>query len=162
MIEIYLKSKVHGNHTVKIDDEDYEKIAGINWWLKENNRSFYACGRRHYKDKIILMHRLIMDVAQSTIFVDHQDQNGLNNQKNNLRLCTPGQNQCNRRPSKSGTSKYLGVSFDKETNKWVANLTKNYKKHWIGVFTTQEEAAEAYKQYAQKLHGEFASSILTT
>ncbi|MCH7719226.1 MAG: HNH endonuclease, partial [Chloroflexi bacterium] len=55
------------------------------------------------------MHRLITNAPKGLI-VDHIDHNGLNNTRNNLRLCTPEQNDYNRRPQKGSTSKYKGVS----------------------------------------------------
>lgn len=41
-------------------------------------------------------------------------------------------------------SKYIGVSFDKNTNKWFSQIIINGKNFWIGRFKTEIEASQAY------------------
>jgi len=43
-----------------------------------------------------------------------------------------------------------GASFDKRLSKWVASLTINRKKVYLGVFPTQEEAYEAVLNYKEE------------
>lgn len=56
------------------------------------------------------------------------------------------------------TSKFKGVSYYKgnSTNRWIAYISKNKKKHHLGYFPTEIEAAKAYNEKAKELHGEFA------
>ena len=41
-------------------------------------------------------------------------------------------------------------------NKWIAEITKDYKKLYIGCFATLKEACDAYDEKARELHGEYA------
>jgi hypothetical protein len=52
-----------------------------------------------------------------------------------------------RRP-KNTYSKYLGVSFDKRRNHWIAYLTIDRTNKFIGSFSTEIDAAKARDKYA--------------
>ena len=122
-----------------VDDTDYEWLSQFKWYAQKNGRTFYA-RRRAGKIKID-MHRYILYPPENKE-VDHIDGNGLNNQKENLRVVTRRENLQNRHHKK--TSVFVGVSWCKEMKKWHAQIyvckTKN-----LGYFNTQLEAHEAYK-----------------
>lgn len=46
-----------------------------------------------------------------------------------------------------------GVSWDKSKGRWVAGITINYRRKFLGNFDTKEEASKAYLQARQELHG---------
>jgi hypothetical protein len=50
------------------------------------------------------------------------------------------------------TSKYKGVSWNKNTNKWVSYITINGKTKHLGLFISEEEAHEAYQK--EKMNAE--------
>ena len=61
----------------------------------------------------------------------------------------------NRKPNRSGTSKYKGVHRNRNKT-WTASIWKDNKKTHIGNFTSEENAAKAYDFYAKVYFGEFA------
>ena len=108
------------------------------------------------------MHRFILGLEDSSLIIDHRDSNGLNNQKNNIRIATYSQNGANTRLRK-GASKYLGVCLRsgdriKNTDKiWLSQIRVNGRRKYVGVFATEEDAARAYDAAAKIHHGEFAN-----
>lgn len=75
--------------------------------------------------------------------VDHIDNNKLNNRLDNLQLTTQRHNLSKDR--KGGTSKYTGVSWDRNANKWVAKIRLNGKNNHLGLFENEIEASKAYQ-----------------
>ena len=137
-----------------IDVEDYDRVSQYNWCAIEDDRCWYA--HTFKRDGTPLsMHRLITN-APKGLLVDHIDHNGLNNRKSNLRLCTNAQNQQNTRPRRGGTSRYKGVWLDKTRNVFMATISCNKKRYFLGRFKLETDAAKAYDKKAKELFGEFA------
>lgn len=87
--------------------------------------------------------------------VDHIDGDKGNNRIANLRLATRAENCWNSKSRKGASSSAKGVSKASK-NRWSAAICTNGVKVQLGSFGTEEEAAEAYKLAASKMHGEFA------
>lgn len=85
--------------------------------------------------------------------LDHWNRIRHDNRIENLRLCTHTQNLGNMHPR---VHKYKGVTFCRQTGKWRAQITVNYRATHLGRFVTIEEAALAYNQAALEHFGEFA------
>lgn len=101
------------------------------------------------------MHRFIMK-AQSGQTIDHINGNTLDNRKQNLRFCTQSENSYNSKSRSRSSSKYKGVTFDKSRRKWLVYITVNKKRFYIGAFTCEDAAANAYNHFAEKYHLDFA------
>ncbi len=133
-----------------VDDEDYEELNKYRWYLHCTKYNRYA---RRNKIKPQYMHRAIMKDPNKEI--DHFDGNGLNNQKDNLRNSTRGQNSANI-ISITGNSMYKGVSYSKQREKWCSHIMKNYKSISLGRFTYEAQAAIMYDIAAIILFGEYS------
>ncbi|KKN70096.1 hypothetical protein LCGC14_0434210 [marine sediment metagenome] len=136
-----------------VDDGDYEELSKHKWCATKGRSTYYA--RRAEYREYIYMHRQILSQPDG-ILTDHRDGNGLNNTRDNLRICTKGQNSMNQRPQKGGSSCYKGVSWHKARGKWHARIELNQKTKHLGIYDNEIEAAKAYDNAASELFGEFA------
>jgi hypothetical protein len=98
----------------KVDDDDFDRVAAVKWSATRHGKIVYAQRKIRNssgRNTSLLLHRFVMNVVNPKIYVDHADHDGLNCQKNNMRLCVPGENNGNQR-KRQGTSRYKGVSWD--------------------------------------------------
>ncbi len=137
-----------------VDAADYEQLSEYRWCALEKGRSWYA-KTLNRNGTILSMHRLILN-APKGLFVDHINHNGLDNRRENLRLCTHLENLRNARPSTGGSSKYKGVSWEKAKKRFRAKINHNRKGIHLGYFKNEIDAAKAYDKKAKELFGEFA------
>lgn len=141
-----------------VDDEDFEYLNQWKWHACRDKVTWYAghafkqpSGR--FKTKT--MHRFILNPLP--IFeVDHIDGNGLNNQRENLRVATRSENNRNCSKRRTNTSGYKGVTWHKRDKEWRAQIGFNKKKIAIGSFDSKVGAARAYNEAALRYFGEFA------
>lgn len=87
--------------------------------------------------------------------IDHKDGNKTNNAFSNLREADSSQNALNSKILATNKSGYKGVGFHKKTGMWRARAVLNKVVHYLGLFETAQLAANAYKEFAEKNHGNF-------
>jgi hypothetical protein len=147
-----------------VDAEDFEWLSQYKWFAswQKSARNYYANTYTEeivsYGRKIESMHRLIMKAKKGEI-VDHINGNGLDNRKENLRIVSKRENAINCKMNKANTSGVMGVTFDKNRNKWRAFVIIHKKIKNLGRFETFEEAVQARKDAEKLYYGEFARSI---
>lgn len=108
----------------------------------------------------LMMHRVLAArflPLTSDLQVDHENGNGLDNRRANIRLATPLQNVCNQGKQSNNQSGFKGVRWDTRGQCWRASIGYQGRKHHLGMFDTPEEAHAAYVAAAERLHGDFAS-----
>ena len=91
-----------------------------------------------------------------TEFCDHINGNGLDNRRENLRICTHAENQRNSRSARGSSSQYKGISWNKRDKRWYSHIRIDDKQQHLGVFTSEVKAAKAYDAAALKHWGRFA------
>lgn len=131
-----------------VDDEEFERLAGFKWRVMKTPYNYYAA-RGHDT----LMHRSLL-CAKAGQDVDHKNGNGLDNRRDNLRLCTRGQNNANTHKPTRNSLGYRGVN--KNGRNFCAMIQVNLKRIYLGTFTSTEEAAREYDRAARTHFGEFA------
>ena len=72
------------------------------------------------------------------------------------RIGPPSQNGQNRRPARSGTSRYKGVWLERGRRKWRAAICHQGRTTHVGYYDYEADAAIAYDDKAIELFGEFA------
>ena len=140
-----------------VDDEDYERLNRHRWYAQKSRYTYYAVrksSRKQGKQRTIYMHKEILDIPLG-FETDHKNHFGLDNRKANIRSCTRGENQHNRR-QQNGASKYKGVTWYKGLRKWQAQIRFDGKTIHLGQFYLEIDAARTYDRKAKELFGEFA------
>jgi hypothetical protein len=143
-------------HTLVVDDADASIAASRSWQAQPGKSgTFYAAGL--IDGKKVYLHRLIMQAGQGQR-VDHINGNGLDNRRDNLRLCSNAENMRNMRVSPlRGSSAFKGVSWNRRRNKWRAYIVKDGRQLSIGYFTNESDAARSYDRTAALMFGQFAN-----
>jgi len=141
-----------------VDDADFDYLVQWKWHAIHYKDTGLWYVSRVLKHKVTAMHRLIMN-CPTGMQVDHIDGDGLNNQRYNLRICTKDENNINKRVRKDNTSGYKGVTWNKKSKKWIAQIKSKKIHYLLGSFDNPEEAYKAYCKSAKELHGEFSRLI---
>ena len=112
-----------------------------------------------YIHKLVAMCFLKYKATTRSIVIDHIDNNHLNNNVNNIQIITQRMNSS--KDKKGHTSKYVGVSWDKFTNKWRSNTNIKGKYVHIGLFTNEIDAHLAYQKAIHKLNPFYKRQAIT-
>ncbi len=137
-----------------VDDADYDLVNQHIWYAYFNNGIWYAA--TYIDHKQVLMHRFLMP---GVALVDHINGDGLDNRRCNLRASTKSQNMANSPKRANPTSsRFKGVSRDKNSGKFRAYIYKDGKQITLGSFEPdqEEDAARAYDAKAKELYQEHA------
>ena len=143
-----------------VDDDMFEYLMQWKWFANNQCGKFYARAnipKKNGKRGSMLMHRLILNILNSKLQIDHLNHITLDNRKCNLRVCTQSENLQNCNIYNNNTSGFKGVTYNKINKKWVASIGVNKGKIYLGSFTDPIDAARAYNAAAIKYHGEFAN-----
>ena len=145
-----LKELLHYNPETGLFIRKSLKIGNISGYI---NRDGYRRIRVDYK--AYSAHRLVWLYVYGLFPKDQIDHiNGIkdDNRLINLRECNRSENNQNVVSSRSSTSKYLGVSWSKQNNKWRADIKINNKNKYLGYFDIEEDAFAAYCKAKAELH----------
>jgi hypothetical protein len=146
-----------GKHAI-VSGADYHRVIKFKWrFLKNTSGSEYAT-RTINVDGVrtsLALHRFIL--GGNSPRIDHRNGNGLDNRRRNLRPCSVPQNGYNRKYQKH-SSRFKGVSWNKNARKWFVSIMVNKRRIFLGYFVDELEAAKAYDAEALKHHKSFAKT----
>lgn len=157
MKKIPVYSEKYGNTVALVDDKDFALVSKHRWHLNKQTDRLYVrtnvkVGNR-YRGK--LLHRLILKAPKNKM-VDHKDGDMLNNQRNNIRVCTPSQNAMNKNKTSQNKSGYKGVYWHVIKKQFCAEICIKNKTINLGYSMDVKKLALVYNKAAKKHFGKFA------
>lgn len=145
-----------------VDMADSERVSAFRWYAHRQKTKIYAKRFFRVDGRRVLanMGRFILGVSDGVVdrmVVDHINGDGLDNRRENLRLCLPSENMKNRLKdeAKNFSSKFKGVSVYKRPS-WQARIRVDRTTIFLGYFDSEIAAALAYDAAAKKYFGEYA------
>jgi HNH endonuclease/AP2 domain len=151
--ERWAQIQLSNGGATRIDAADLERVSRHVWHLDTQGYA-RAMLKIDVRWRLIRLHRFLTS-APKGLFIDHIDGDRLNNQRSNLRLCTPAESARNTK-ARGGSSRFKGVCWHRGAQKWMAQIQVDRVNHHLGLFIAEEDAATAYRQAALKMHGNFA------
>lgn len=116
-----------------------------------------------FNGKMYKEHRLIFLMHHGWLprYIDHISddltEDGIKSNKiENLRAVTNSSNCQKGRARKNTSSKYRGVSYRKSCNKYFVTISHKCKSIYLGIYSSEIEAAKVYDEKAYEYHGEYA------
>ena len=130
-----------------IDKEDYPFVSKYSWSFDGRGYVVSYAGT----NKLMKLHRILLNISDPYIFIDHIDHNPANNRRNNLRKCDNSQNNANRSLDSRNKSGRTGVLWDEHRQKWFAQIGWHNSNHFLGYYDDIESAIQA-RENAEKLY----------
>jgi hypothetical protein len=128
-------------------DPDTGKIFGTKGFeiKRKDNNGYIVLGQRGMSN--LYAHHFAWYMVYGNVdfdLLDHENTNTSDNRIFNLRILDNQKNTFN--------TNAKGYYFAKNANKWSANIHLDYKKIYLGLYETEEEARNAYLDAKEKYH----------
>jgi len=154
MSTITVISKNGAEHTIILDDGDFEQLSKMRWTIGKGYAFRMIAITKWTSVRKELVDYILPPIAGMER--DHINGNKLDNRRSNLRYCTHSQNMYNRKTKRGKHNLYIGVRKSTTQGKWIASVAVGRHQKYIGTYSTEVEAAKARDYVASQLHGEFA------
>jgi len=136
-----IRLAIKGLDTCAVVDAEYGYLSKYMWRISENGYVF-----RYSERRISLAHQ-IMGTPPKGFVVDHINRDKLDNRKANLRIIEARHNAQNVGPQKRNRTKIRGVTFRKDTGRYLAACGYEGKFIRLGYFDNPKEAEAVVKKF---------------
>lgn len=148
-------SEINGHFI--IDAKDLPLVRYHKWRKDSNDRIITGnCTNKHPRRELS---RILLNITDPTIKIDHKDCDPFNNKRNNLRVCTQQDNVYNKSFMSNNTSTIIGVSWDKQRERWAPEIRYGRARCHLGRYGKFEEAVLARYTAAELLFQDFHNDI---
>lgn len=123
-----------------IDDSLFGLINQYKWYARKDCSGYYAV--RSTKKGTEFLHWYVIGKPIKGLVTDHINGNTLDNRRINLRIVSQRTNNQNTKNHRAG--KLIGAHWNKKYRKWGASIKIDSKQEWLGYFSSEILAHEAY------------------
>lgn len=136
----------------RIDAVDIERTIGFGrWHLHPTGSDEIAYVATHRDGKGVYLHRFIVN-AEASLMVDHENGDGLDCRKSNLRTCTALDNAHNKQGARRGSASGIrNVHRTPKAGTWAVRIKLHGKNHYFGDYSSIEEAAAVAEKERARL-----------
>ena len=139
----------------KASIDKYKLLSPYSYHAVKKGRKIYAASRVDGVN-ISMQEMIIGKKAPPGHKIDHKNGNGLDNTNENLRFATDSQNVHNQQKKEGTTSRYFGVSWNKNTKKWRSGIVCKGEQYNLGSYDNEKDAAYIFDIWDLYLYGEFS------
>lgn len=136
-----------------VDEADAERVLAHSWCAVEKDRVVYAQSR--VSGVLVFLHNFLVEAPTGQL-IDHENSDGLDCRRANLRNASNAGNSQNTRIRSDNRSGFRGVHWSEREGCWIAAISASRRRRTLGRFDDPVRAAKAYDDAARELHGEFA------
>lgn len=125
---------------------DAANVEWANQWRWCLSGAGYAArgDRSTGRFRMVSLHRELLGLVRGDgIECDHLNRDRLDNRRSNLRMTTRQGNSQNLPGWRNASSAYRGVAWNKRRGMWEVSVKVNGRKHSLGCFVDELEAAKA-------------------
>lgn len=138
-----------------VDPEDFDRVMTRCWQTRRTRVPGKVYAATLIDGHLVFLHRFVLGLPQG-VEIDHEDGDGLNCRRSNLRPATDRQQAINRRRKRTSKAPYKGLYWIPRLQRWAVSLRINGRTKSLGTYDDAEEAARVYDAWARELYGEFA------
>lgn len=134
-----------------VSSADAPAVLKHRWSLDRDGYAVRATWLNERRIKVSLHREILGLVHGDGLIGDHINRLLLDCRRDNLRILTPAQSAQNVGSCRGATSKYRGVTWRSDRNKWRASVRVGGKDVRLGCFDDERDAAEAARIGRQRL-----------
>jgi len=140
-VKLLIDNHTDNDKPIIIDKTDYDRVKHHKCTVSNGYVQIDT------REKSLRLSRFLCDISDTWIYVDHVDSNPMNNTQKNLRISDANKNAQNKEKMEGATSEYYGVSYHKNTDRWVAYLAHENEVKFRKTYNEEQTAARARDLY---------------
>lgn len=140
------------NKNILVSEEHIWVLENYKWIINKDGYVVTKINKKSWRLHRYIFIEILKQIPNDDHIIDHINGDKLDNRKENLRILTKSENSRNRLKHKGSTSKYYGVSYDKNRNKWILNVTSSDNITYSCRYNEELHAAYHYNILVKELN----------